>query len=125
MLPFHAKATSKTGPEAVIQEDIITRLKRHDWVTQVFMGNMFQFGIPDLFAAHPNFGQKWIEVKNPAGFSFTPAQQQKFPVWSAAGVGIWILFGDSDTELMKLTKPANWFEIYVQWTGGVTQRTVR
>ena len=76
---------------------------------------MFQHGIPDLFAAHRKYGQKWIEVKNPLKFSFTDRQQENFPLMEAAGVGIWILFSDSDEELGKLFKPANWLEVYLKW----------
>lgn len=81
----------------------------------MIVGNALQHGLPDVFAAHPRFGQKWIEVKNPVAFSFTERQQQNFPKMAAAGVGIWILFSDSDDELKKLLKPANWFEVYFQW----------
>lgn len=80
---------------------------------------MFQHGVPDLFAAHRRFGQKWIEVKNPLSFSFTDRQQQNFPLMDSAGVGIWVLFSDTDEELAKLTKPANWLEIYLKWVNNV------
>jgi hypothetical protein len=60
-----------------------------------------------------------IEIKNPLAFSFTPAQQIDFPKFKAAGVGIWILMSDDDTELMKLHKPANYFEVYYCWVNGV------
>lgn len=79
---------------------------------------MWQFGLPDLFAAHTKYGQRWIEVKNPLAFSFTPAQIIEFPKLHAAGVGIWILFDSTVEELTKLTKPANWFQIYHNWSVG-------
>lgn len=119
MNPFQPKRYGKAGPEAIIQEGIITRLKRHDWFVKVIVGNMYQYGIPDLYAAHARYGQKWIEVKNPASFSFTERQQQEFPKMHAAGVGIWVLFSDEDAELMKLFKPANGMEILQNWLLGV------
>ncbi len=82
----------------------------------MIVGNAVQFGLPDVFAAHAMFGQKWIEVKNPRKYSFTSAQVETFPKMHAAGVGIWVLFGYDDKELLKLTKPANWFEAYFAWT---------
>lgn len=115
MLPFIPKHTRRDGPEAAIQSKIITKLESFDWFVQVIVGNALQNGMPDLFVAHPNWGQKWIEVKNPVSFSFTTRQQQKFPILHAAGVGIWILFSADDDELIKLTKPANWFEVFFKW----------
>lgn len=115
MNPFKPKATAKDGPEARIQQAIIDKLKAADWYIKVMVGNLYQYGVPDVYAAHLKHGQRWIEVKNPAKFSFTPAQQVEFPKLHAAGVGIWILFSDDDTELLKLFKPANWLEVYLKW----------
>lgn len=115
MDPFKVRKYGKDGPEAKIQQSIIDRLKSADWYVKVMIGNAFQFGIPDLFVAHPHFGQRFIEVKNPLRFSFTPAQLVEFPKLKAAGVGIWILFSAEDDEIMKLMKPANWVEVYLQW----------
>jgi hypothetical protein len=92
---------------------------RHDWFVQVMIGNELQFGLPDLFIAHPRYGQKWVEVKNPLKFSFTERQVQKFPKLHAAGVGIWVLFSATDDELGKLFKPANGMEILLNWCNGV------
>jgi len=116
MQPFKPKATVRNGPEAQIQQAIIDKLKQHDWYVKVMIGNMYQFGIPDLFAAHIKYGQRWIEVKNPTKFSFTQAQIIEFPKLHAAGVGIWILFSAEDNELLKLFKPANWGEIFFRWS---------
>lgn len=118
MSPFRPKKTVGTGPEAIIQNKIVLKLKSHDWYVKVMIGNMYQFGVPDLFAAHRKYGMRHIEVKNPEKFSFTPAQIVEFPLLSANGVGIWILFSDEDAELEKLFKPANWFEIYFRWSNG-------
>lgn len=119
MNPFEAKKYGKQGPEAKIQEKIVEVLKSADFFVQVMIGNAYQFGIPDLFAAHRSYGQKWIEVKNPAQYSFTDRQQQKFPLMHAAGVGIWILFSAEPEEILKLTKPCNWLSIYSKWLAGV------
>lgn len=115
MNPFKAVKHGDSGPEAIIQNAIIKKLKAHDWYVKVMVGNMYQFGIPDLYVAHRKYGQKWLEVKNPLKFSFTDRQQENFPLMDAAGVGIWILFSDSDEELGKLFKPANWLEVYLKW----------
>jgi len=115
MHPFVPRRHSKDGPEAKIQERIVKELKNLDWYVKVMIGNMYQFGVPDLYAAHLKYGQRWIEVKNPLSFSFTKAQQEEFPKLHAAGVGVWILFDSTPEELLKLTKPANWLEVYLKW----------
>jgi hypothetical protein len=112
MRSFSPKAANGRGPESIIQDRIILKLKSHDWYCKVIHGNAFQFGLPDLFAAHINYGQRWIEVKNPLSWSFTESQIKEFPKLAAHGVGIWILFSDDASEMNKLFEPANWFKIY-------------
>jgi hypothetical protein len=77
--------------EAGIQERIENKLKIHDWYVKSTHGNIYQAGFPDLFCAHVSYGQRWAEVKNPAGYKFTPAQRKNFLLMTAAGVGIWIV----------------------------------
>jgi hypothetical protein len=119
MNPFQVKPAK--GPEEKIQNDVIAKLKTHDWYIKVMFGNMFQFGVPDLYAAHIKYGYRWIEVKNPHSFSFTKAQREEFPKLAAHGVGIWILFAATDQELMKLFSPANWQPIFYGWCHGISK----
>ncbi len=99
----------KKGPEAVIQEDIIKYLRERGWFVKNMHGNMFQQGIPDLYAVKKRYGPRWIEVKNPKSFSFTPAQWEDFPRMVAEGVGIWIMVAATDVEYAKLfQKPNLW-----------------
>ena len=101
-------------PEAKIQKALIEYLKIRDWVVMPTHGNMFQQGFPDLYVAHFINGSRWIEVKNPKAYSFTPAQRKFFPLISEAGkchyppVGIWILVAATDEEYAKLFQPPNW-----------------
>jgi len=96
----------KTGPEAKIQASIIRKLESLGWFVKETHGNMYQSGFPDLYAAHRRYGARWIEVKFREQYHFTPAQIETFPKMSAAGVGIWILTSDTETDL--LMGPANW-----------------
>lgn len=101
-------------PEAKIQKAIIEYLKIRDWCVMPTHGNMYQQGFPDLYAVHHNNGTRWIEVKNPLAYSFTPAQRKFFPLISVAGgchfpsVGIWIMVAATDAEYKKLFGPPNW-----------------
>ncbi len=96
----------KSGPEALIQNAIIAKLKADDWFCIETYGSLYQSGFPDIFAVHKKHGCKWIECKNPKKYSFTPAQIRTFPRFSAEGVGIWIL--TSVSEIPKLFETANW-----------------
>lgn len=71
-------------------------------------GNEYQSGFPDLYCANKDYGTRWIEVKNPPHYTFTPAQRVHFHALTGQGVGIWILVDDTEFEYNKLTKPPNW-----------------
>lgn len=107
--PFQVKKTKKDGPEAIIQEEITDYLKVRDWLVKSTHGNIYQFGFPDLYAAHLRYGARWIEVKNPLAYSFTPAQLEFFPKLTAVGIGVWILVAATDAEYKKLFGPPNWY----------------
>jgi len=109
------KQRPKRGPEAKIQEDIIKMLKAYDWFVQIMHGNMLQFGVPDLYCCHAKYRARWVEVKNPVSYRFTPAQLEKFPLFSAHGAGIWILTAATESEYMKLFAPENWFTYLSLW----------
>lgn len=72
------------------------------------VGNAYQKGIPDLYAAKLGFGTRWIDVKNPKRYSFTRDQKIKWPRWENAGIGIWILTAATQAEYDKLFEPPNW-----------------
>jgi hypothetical protein len=105
----------QANSEADHQNQLVRELKARDWFVKVIVGNATQFGLPDIFAAHVHFGQKWIEMKKREKYSFTAAQQIEFPKLHAAGVGIWILFDSTEEEIAKLSRPANWWAIYFEW----------
>jgi len=69
---------------------------------------MYQSGFPDLFCAHVTWGIRWVEVKRPVGYRFTAAQLHWFPLFMSAGVGVWVLTSERDSEILKLKGPANW-----------------
>ena len=110
---------SAVGPEAKIEQAVMKALRNIEWFVKKIHGNAYQSGLPDLFAAHASYGQRWIEIKYIENYSFTKAQQQDFPKLMAAGVGIWILTSDEVSELAKLFKPPNWQEYYLRWANGV------
>lgn len=99
----------KHGQEWYIQQDLIAFLKARGWHVERMIGNAFQLGIPDLFIAHPKWGQRWIDVKRAGkNYSFTKAQKQKWPVWDRFGIGIWILTGADQENYDRLFQKPNW-----------------
>lgn len=102
----------KDGPERRIQEEIKKVLTADDWYVKDTFGSIYQYGMPDLYACHKLWGARWIEVKNPDGYTFTPAQRKTFPLLMGHGVGVWILQDPSETS--KLYQPMNWM-YYLKW----------
>lgn len=102
------KLGKSEGPEAPIKRAIQKFLKERKWLVVVTHGNNFQSGLPDLYCAHPNHGQRWIEVKNPLAYSFTKAQLFLFPELFKHGVGVWIMVAATQEEYLKvLNEPPN------------------
>lgn len=105
---------SKKGPEAIIQAKIIKALLVRGWLVKETHGNIYQYGFPDLYCSHYHQGIRWVEVKNPIKWEFTPAQLEWFPKFTAHGTGIWILTSDTPEELEKLKRPPNWAMFYLE-----------
>lgn len=106
---------TRRRPEDIIQEAIVRFLVAREWFVRPTHGNQYQSGFPDLFAAKRRYGQRWIEVKNPESYKFTPAQLETFPKMSAADVGIWILTAGDQREYDKLFNRPNWFTYLSIW----------
>lgn len=101
-----AKRLASVGPERNIQEGVKAALNAEGWYVMETFGSIFQGGLPDLYAAHKRYGQRWIEIKNPKGYCFTPAQIKTFPEFEAKGVAVHVLTSPQDLSL--LFGPSNW-----------------
>lgn len=97
------------GAESKIREALIKKLTSLGWMVIIIHGNLHTFGFPDLFCTHMKYGIRLVEIKNPIAYAFTAAQLETFPKLMAHGAGVWILTSDSDEEIGKLFKPANWY----------------
>lgn len=113
----------KKGPEAKIQEEIVAYLRIRQWIVKETHGNMYQHGFPDIYAAHAKYGARWIEVKNPVAYSFTPGQLEFFPLLASANIGVWILVAATQDEYLKLWQPANYYE-YLQSFQTITRKRI-
>ena len=113
MEPFTPKRTRRSGPERKIQDKIVSMLRYKGWLVKETHGNMYQQGFPDIYATHSRYGPRWIEVKNPKSYKFTPAQLDFFPKLCANGSGVWILVAATEEEYEKLFKSPNWF-VYLE-----------
>lgn len=98
----------KHGPEWYIRRDIKEMLETRGWHVEIMHGSAFQTGIPDLYCFKREWGERWIDAKNPEKYNFTKAQKFKWPIWDRVGIGIWILVAATQEEYDKLFKPPNW-----------------
>lgn len=94
--------------EAQIQREIIKFLSIKGWVCMVTHGSEYQQGFPDLYILHPKFEHRWVEVKRPTGYCFTPAQQKFFPIIANSRGKIFIMTAATEAEYDKLFKEPNW-----------------
>lgn len=112
---MNPKPIKKRGEEHEIQEAICTMLRSKQWLVMVTHGNMYQHGFPDLYCCHRSYGQRWVEVKKPVGYVFTPAQLEYFQLICANGGGVWILTAATETEYAKLFDKPNWSRFLPAW----------
>lgn len=104
------KIRPRKGPEAKIQDDLVAFLRTREWHVMETHGNEFQMGFPDLYCIHASHRQRWVEVKNPLKYEFTPAQLDNFPIIDRRSSGIWILTAATEEEYKKLFGPPNWYQ---------------
>jgi hypothetical protein len=103
--------------EHKIQTEICSMLVLKGWFAKETHGSAFQQGFPDVYATHARFGPRWIEVKRPVGWKFTPAQLEDFPKLSANGTQIWILNAATEDQYRLLFRPANFYHYYLKSMG--------
>lgn len=94
--------------EGTIQKEIREYLEERGWYTKKTHGSEYMDGFPDLYALHKRYGQRWIEIKRPTLGKFTRAQLREFPIWTAHGVGIWVMTSIRDYK--KLFDKPNWWQ---------------
>ena len=87
------------------EDEIVQLLEQNNWTVMRTHGNLYQKGFPDLYAIHPEHGRKWIEIKNPKGFTWTPAQMKYFPLMVLCHVPIWVMRSVEDYK--RLFEPYN------------------
>lgn len=104
----------KNPLEEEIQQKIIAFLRAREWVVKETHGNMFQSGFPDLYCAHKRYGARWVEVKRPKGFKFTPAQLEFFPKLGGVGIGVWILQEATEDSYQLLFGPPNFAAVLLR-----------
>jgi hypothetical protein len=98
------------GEEDIIEKALIDFLTLRGWFVKKLHGNLYQFGMPDLYCTHSRYGVRLIEVKKRKGSVFTPAQLETFPKLIANGSPIWILVDATEEEYKKLWKPSNYWQ---------------
>lgn len=95
----------------------MNRLRIEEWIVKVTHGNKYQFGLPDLFAAHKRYGTRWIEIKTEIGYRITSAQFHTFKAFSSKNIGVWCL--NTSDDIFKLHYAANWYSYIRQTNYGI------
>jgi hypothetical protein len=103
--------------EAKIQEEVEDKLRLLKWYVISTHGNIYQHGLPDIYCGHLKYGTRWLEIKNPDGYSFTPSQMENFQLMSAAGIGIWIATSAIQVPDV-LFAPPNWYTYLAAFSAG-------
>ena len=100
-------------PEHILQDKVIAMMRDRGWFVRQTHGNAFQKGFPDLYCFNESFRkapfgrERWIDCKVPGQHRYTKAQCQEWPLWEAAGIGIWIMMYATDEWYAKLFGPPN------------------
>lgn len=93
-----------------LEEQIVSKLRpfmhERGWLTEKTVGSLYSSGWPDLYCWHRTWKQRWVEVKRPGG-RLEPTQIKRFKRWERTGLGVWILTGIDDYQL--LFKDPNWW----------------
>ena len=102
--------------EGTLQKALRNEMHKLGWLTAKTHGSMLQRGWPDLYIAHaetrlgPDGGygrDGWIETKSLRKYHYLEKSQiALFTKWSRFGVGIWVLRGPDEYDL--LFEEANW-----------------
>ena len=99
--------TPKHLTEASRQQQTITYLQVRDWLVKHTEGTILSHGWPDLYAAHLEYGPRWIEMKVP-GSKLRETQIKFITDFERAGVGVWVLEAGDPQQYARLFKPPNW-----------------
>ena len=94
-------------PEGVGQDGLVRYMRARGWWCKKIHGGKFQSGLPDLYCCHPQYGQRWIEMKAPGG-KLRSSQVQNFGEMKRHGVDVFVL--ESEKHYGRLFKNANWME---------------
>ena len=108
-----AKIRGVKGPEYKIQQKIIKFLQARGWFVKVMTGTLYQWGMPDLFACHPRYGIKLIEIKNPESYSFTAGQHSEFPKLQTHGAPVYVMTAATESNYKRLFEPSNLWKYMV------------
>ena len=95
----------KTQPEHQASNTLVNYMRGRGWGIWKIGGGRFTVGWPDFYAFHPEYGERWIEMKTPTG-KLRASQIKRFINMSKHGVRIWVL--TSYEQYMKLFQTPNW-----------------
>lgn len=104
------------GPKPKLEKEHYADLRKlmvsRGWMVKKVTASAYMLGWPDVFAAHKEFGVRWIETKRPDTGRLSADQVRVFTEFQTHGVGIWILETAMDYNLL-FGRP-NWWQYTVK-----------
>ncbi len=102
---------SRAKLESAIQREVKAELIGLGWHVETLSCNAYQKGIPDLYCfkkvtdwhgmSHTQHEvHRWVDIKRPKGGTLTKHQCQKWTLWESIGLGVWILTGTGQEEIL-------------------------
>jgi hypothetical protein len=99
----------RAQPELKVRNAIRKMFEGRGWGVWITHGNKYQSGFPDLYVAHPEYGERWIDAKVEGHYSYTKAQKYLWPLWHYRyKVGTWIMTGDGQEQYDRVFRAPNW-----------------
>lgn len=106
------KPVFRVRREQAIQDRVVPFLEERGWLVERIIGVAAQSGLPDLYCFHREHGHRWIDIKVRGACEMTKRQCQKWPLWEAAGLDIFIMYDATEKEYGNLFQPCNWRELW-------------
>ena len=103
----------RSRPEDKVRDAIRDLLDGLGWRSHIMHGNAYQYGIPDLYVIHREYGTRWIDAKVEGRYNFTKHQKNLWPIWHFQyKVGIWILTAGTMEQYDLLFQAPNWLDYW-------------
>ena len=110
-MKFREPRRKQKSPEGDLSKLLMHKMRCDGWWCKKLHGSIYQSGLPDIVAIHPNYGTRWIETKSATGV-LSPEQMLEFSKMHKAGARIALINKIEDYPECLLGPPnkeVDWF----------------